>query len=191
MSNLKVRTWQESRAKRFLDSVLLTFGRIGTVVAVYTLGCLLGALGVAPIGNRIGRRKSLMAAAAVASVGIILQASAHSLAQLLVGRIISGVGNGGVNSVVPVWQSECTKPKNRGKNMVVVGIFITSGIALASWVNVGLSHVDEHEISWRLPLALPLVFTPCCSPSPCSSLSRLGGSSARAGSTRRAVVWPS
>lgn len=128
-------------------------------MAVYTLGCLIGALGVAPIGNRIGRRKSLMVAAAVATVGIILQASAHGLAQLLVGRIISGVGNGGVNSVVPVWQSECTKPKNRGKNVVVVGIFITSGIALGGWVNVGLSHLEEHEIAWRLPLALPLVFT--------------------------------
>lgn len=128
-------------------------------MAVYTLGCLIGALGVAPIGNRIGRRKSLMVAAAVASIGIILQASAHSLAQLLVGRIISGVGNGGVNSVVPVWQSECTKPKNRGKNVVVVGIFITSGIALGGWVNVGLSHLEEHEVAWRLPLALPLVFT--------------------------------
>lgn len=133
--------------------------RIGTVVAVYTLGCLVGALGVAPVGNHIGRRKSLMVAAAVASVGIILQASAHGLPQLLVGRVISGVGNGGVNSVVPVWQSECTKPKNRGKNVVVVGIFITSGIALAGWVNVGLSHVDEREIAWRLPLALPLIFT--------------------------------
>lgn len=128
-------------------------------MAVYTLGCLIGSLGIAPIGNRIGRRKSLMVAAAVASVGIILQASAHSLAQLVVGRIISGVGNGGVNSVVPVWQSECTKPKNRGKNVVVVGIFITSGIALGGWVNVGLSHLEEHEVAWRLPLALPLVFT--------------------------------
>lgn len=128
-------------------------------MAVYTLGCLIGALGIAPIGNRIGRRKSLMVAATVASVGMILQASAHSLAQLVVGRIISGIGNGGVNSVVPVWQSECTKPKNRGKNVVVVGIFITSGIALGGWINVGLSHVQEHEISWRLPLALPLIFT--------------------------------
>lgn len=128
-------------------------------MAVYTLGCLVGALAVAPVGNRIGRRKSLLVAAAVASVGIILQASAHGLSQLLVGRVISGIGNGGVNSVVPVWQSECTKPKNRGKNVVVVGIFITSGIALAGWVNVGLSHVDEREIAWRLPLALPLIFT--------------------------------
>ncbi|KAK2611565.1 hypothetical protein N8I77_004898 [Diaporthe amygdali] len=131
----------------------------GTVVAVYTLGCLIGALGIAPIGNHLGRRKSLMVVAVVASIGLILQASAHSLAQLVVGRIISGVGNGGVNSVVPVWQSECTKPKNRGKNVVVVGIFITSGIALGGWVNVGLSHVQEQEIAWRLPLALPLIFT--------------------------------
>lgn len=129
------------------------------MVAIYTLGCLLGSLAIAPVGNFLGRRKSLLLAAAVASVGIILQASSYSLGQLIAGRIICGVGNGGVNAVVPVWQSEVTRPKSRGKSVVVVGVFITSGIALAAWVNVGLSHVDHQEVAWRVPLALPLLFT--------------------------------
>ncbi|KAH8668992.1 sugar transporter [Xylariales sp. PMI_506] len=131
----------------------------GTVVAVYTLGCLVGALCIAPVGNLIGRRKSLVIAAAIATIGLILQASSYSLGQLVAGRIIAGIGNGAVNSIVPVWQSECTKPNSRGKNVVVIGIFITSGIAAAGWVNYGLSHIKEHGISWRLSLAIPLIFT--------------------------------
>jgi sugar porter (SP) family MFS transporter len=129
------------------------------VVAIYTLGCLFGALGISQLGNRIGRRKSLMVAAAVATVGIVIQASSYSLGQLITGRIISGVGNGGVNAIVPVWVSECTKPKSRGKNVVVLGIFIAIGIASAGWVNFGLSFVSHSEVSWRLPLALPIIFT--------------------------------
>jgi MFS family permease len=77
---------------------------------------------------------------------------------LVVGRIISGIGVGGVNAVVPVWQAECSKPKNRGKNVVIIGVFIAGGIALASWVNFGLSFHQKSSICWRLPLALPLVF---------------------------------
>ncbi|KAE8327311.1 general substrate transporter [Aspergillus sergii] len=131
----------------------------GTVVAIYTIGCLIGALGVTQLGNRIGRRKSLIVVAAIAATGLIIQATSYNIGQLVVGRIISGIGTGGVNAVVPVWQSECTKPRSRGKNVVIIGVFIASGIAIAGWVNVGLSYMEENEVSWRLPLALPISFT--------------------------------
>lgn len=130
----------------------------GTVVAIYTIGCLIGSLGIAQVGNSIGRRKSLIAAATVAAIGIIIQASAFSLPQLVVSRIVSGIGNGAVNSIVPVWQSECSATKSRGKNVVVLGTFVASGVAAAGWVNYGLSHMSSREVAWRLPIALPLTF---------------------------------
>jgi sugar porter (SP) family MFS transporter len=99
-----------------------------------------------------------MIAAAIAAIGQIIQSSSFGLGQLIVGRIVSGMGNGGVNAVVPVWQSECTAPASRGKNVVIVGIFISSGIAAAGWVNVGFSSIKSCEIAWRFPLALPLIF---------------------------------
>ncbi|PYH37575.1 sugar transporter [Aspergillus neoniger CBS 115656] len=139
--------------------MFLTIYFIGTVVAIYTIGCLIGALSITQLGNRIGRRKFLMTVAAVATIGLVIQATSYHIAQLVVGRIVSGIGIGGVNAVVPVWQSECTKPKSRGKNVVVIGVFIASEVAMASWVNVGLSFVEESEVFWRLPLALPIVFT--------------------------------
>lgn len=119
----------------------------------------MGALGVTQLGNRIGRRKSLIVAAATATVGLIIQASSYSLGQLIVGRIIAGIGNGGVNATVPVWQSECTKPKSRGKHVTILGIAMASGIALGGWVNFGFSFINEDEVAWRFPLALPLLFT--------------------------------
>lgn len=130
----------------------------GTVVAIYTLGCLIGALGIARIANRIGRRPSLIVGAVIAALGMIIQATSFSLAQLVVGRIISGVGNGAINAVVPVWQSECSAPKNRGKNVVILGAFVATGVAAAGWVNYGLSSISSHEVAWRLPLALPVAF---------------------------------
>ncbi|KAL4741645.1 general substrate transporter [Aspergillus similis] len=136
-----------------------TASSLGTVVAVYTLGCLVGSLGVTQLGNRIGRRKSLIVSAAIATVGLVIQASSYSLGQLVVGRFVSGAGNGSINAIVPVWQSECTQPKSRGKNVVIVGVFIASGIAAAGWVNVGLSHLEKSEVAWRLPLAIPILFT--------------------------------
>ncbi|KAI9042136.1 uncharacterized protein KD926_006055 [Aspergillus affinis] len=119
----------------------------GTVTSIYTLGCLFGALGVAPIGNRLGRRQTLIIASAVATIGLVIQCTSFRLPQLIVGRILSGIGNGGVNTIVPVWQSECTKVKSRGKSVVIIGIFIATGIALAGWVNYGLSSSSDREIA--------------------------------------------
>lgn len=97
--------------------------------------------------------------AVCASVGLILQASSYGLGQMIVGRLVSGFGVGSVNTITPVWQSECSKPKNRGKHVVVLGTFIATGIAAAAWVNCGLSYVQTSSVSWRLPLAIPLVCT--------------------------------
>jgi sugar porter (SP) family MFS transporter len=92
-------------------------------------------------------------------VGLVIQASSFSLGQLITGRILTGIGNGGVNAIVPIWQSECSKPKSRGKYVAVIAIFIAGGIAGGGWVNVGFSFVKHKEIAWRFPLALPLLFT--------------------------------
>ncbi|KAJ9618055.1 hypothetical protein H2204_013204 [Knufia peltigerae] len=130
----------------------------GTVVAIYCIACLIGAIGTAVVGNHLGRRLTLVYASIVAAVGMVLQASSFGLAQLIVGRIITGIGVGATNATVPVWQAESSKPKSRGKNVVVLGIFVASGIAIASWINFGLYTIQHGSISWRLPLAIPIVF---------------------------------
>lgn len=124
----------------------------------YTIGCLIGALASTYVGNPLGRRRALVVFAIIAAIGTILQGSSFSLGQLVVGRIVSGVGVGGVNAVVPVWQAECSKPKNCGKSVVVIRIFIASGISLFAWINFGLSFYQHSSICWRFPLPLPLVF---------------------------------
>jgi sugar porter (SP) family MFS transporter len=119
----------------------------------------MGAIASVFVANRLGRRLSLVIFAGIASIGLALQASTFTLGQLIVGRIISGLGVGGVNAIVPVWQSECTTPQSRGKNVVILGIFVASGIASAAWVNFGLSFHQDSQICWRLSLAMPLAFS--------------------------------
>ncbi|KAK4498602.1 hypothetical protein PRZ48_011261 [Zasmidium cellare] len=99
----------------------------GTVVAMYNIGCLIGALAAVPLGNRMGRRRALAISCIIGLIGHALQASSFSLGQLIAGRIVAGIGLGGMNALVPVWQSESVKPKSRGKNVVVVTLFITIG----------------------------------------------------------------
>lgn len=77
------------------------------------------------IGDRLGRRKCIFMAAAMTFVGEALCCSSFHIAQFIAGRTIIGGGVGILSATVPVWQAECSSAANRGKHVVLDGLFIT------------------------------------------------------------------
>ncbi|KAK5171244.1 uncharacterized protein LTR77_004388 [Saxophila tyrrhenica] len=124
----------------------------GTVVAMYTLGAFFGALSCIYIGDRLGRIRTIQTGAAVYVVGAVLQSSSYSLAQLIVGRLVSGFGFGALSATAPNWQSECSQAAHRGAAVLLESLFISSGLALSAWLNLGMSFTSG-SVSWRFPLA--------------------------------------
>ena len=86
-------------------------GVLGIVIGIFEIGCLLGALSCMEIGDRLGRRKTVVLGMGLLVIGGILQSAAFNLGTLIVGRIISGFGLGIDVATVPTWQSECSKPR--------------------------------------------------------------------------------
>lgn len=84
-------------------------------------------------------------------------ASAFGLAQLIVARLILGLGTGGYLATVPVWQSEVSRASERGANVVADTIFIGSGISLALFIDLGFYFVKLNSVSWRFPFAFQIV----------------------------------
>lgn len=66
----------------------------GTVVAIYEIGCFFGSLLALVFGEKIGRKRTIMLGSLILCIGGALQASAYSIAHLIVGRIVAGLGNG-------------------------------------------------------------------------------------------------
>ncbi|TGO51387.1 hypothetical protein BCON_0162g00090 [Botryotinia convoluta] len=130
----------------------------GTVVALYTLGCFFGALSCIRIGDTLGRKRTIMLGAAINIIGAILQSSSYSLGQLIVGRLVSGLGFGALTATAPNWQSECSKAHHRGSVVLLEGLFISAGLATAAWVNFGMSRLSG-GVTWRFPLALSMVWS--------------------------------
>lgn len=81
------------------------------VVAIYEVGCLvsrsfyasprsftdfekMGALGMIGYGDKLGRRRSILVGALIMCVGAVIQTTSFGLAQMIVGRIVTGFGNG-------------------------------------------------------------------------------------------------
>lgn len=60
-------------------------------MAVFELGSTIGALSCIAVGDRLGRPRTMLLAGVTCTVGVVIQASTYSLAQLLVSRIITGM----------------------------------------------------------------------------------------------------
>lgn len=125
----------------------------GQIVSSYDLGCILGALMTVFVGDVIGRRKTISLGCMFVVLGGIIQSSSYSLPQMIVGRIVAGVGVGMNSVAVPMWQSETCKPEHRGKLIAIQLVLVIGGIALSNWMNLGFSYVTGSDVSWRFPLA--------------------------------------
>ncbi|KAK5227994.1 hypothetical protein LTR96_007932 [Exophiala xenobiotica] len=129
----------------------------GYIVSVYQLGCFAGSIAVFFLGDWLGRRPAILWASLFMLVGGILQTAAVNVPMLMVARIISGLGNGANTSTIPVWQSETSSAKDRGKLIAIDACIINSGVMVAYWVDYGFAKVTG-PAQWRVPVGLQLIF---------------------------------
>ncbi|KAK8152852.1 general substrate transporter [Phyllosticta citrichinensis] len=129
----------------------------GTVVAIYEIGCFFGAIFAFCTGEVLGRRRSIMIGCSVLTIGAVIQCSAYGIPQLIVGRIVAGLGNGINTSAIPVWHAELMKAHKRGKGLAIEFVLNIAGVATAYWVDYGFSFV-ENESQFRAPIALQILF---------------------------------
>ncbi|EXJ74455.1 uncharacterized protein A1O5_02751 [Cladophialophora psammophila CBS 110553] len=116
---------------------------ISTVVSIYDIGCMIGCLVAAIWGSSLGRKRTIGLGMAIMVVG--------NVAQLIVGRIISGIGNGMNTGTVPTWVSETSKAKHRGQLVATQLSIAAFGIVIAYWMNYGFFHLTG-QVVWRFPI---------------------------------------
>ncbi|KAL1606754.1 hypothetical protein SLS60_004161 [Paraconiothyrium brasiliense] len=94
---------------------------VGVIVAVYYLGCAVGAVIFSKLADEFGRKRSIFLSLAAASLGNLLMFLAGfgntqgALAVMLTGRVVMGMGVGGIDSVIPTYSSELSNDDARGK----------------------------------------------------------------------------
>jgi MFS family permease len=111
-------------------------------------------------GHKIGRKKMIMAGGTIMVIGTILLGSSYSRAQFIVGRIVTGFGNGINSATVPSYQSEMARPERRGRLLSAQGTVTIVGLCIAYWIDYGLSFVDS-PVQWRFPISFQAFFAVC------------------------------
>jgi MFS transporter, SP family, sugar:H+ symporter len=135
--------------------------RSGLIVALLSIGTLIGALVAAPIADRVGRKPSISLWCVVTSVGFVIQIAAVSAwYQIMIGRLVAGFGVGALSLLVPMYQAETAPAWIRGALVCAYQLFITMGIFLAACFNYGtVKHHGNSSVSWRLVIGLGWIWT--------------------------------
>ncbi len=117
------------------------------------LGCLLGAAGASIIGDRYGRRKSLIFSAVLFALSSLGAAAASTVTLFSVARLVGGLAIGVASVLTPVYIAEISPSKNRGALVSINQFAIVIGILSAYLVSWLLSRIGENSWRWMLAVA--------------------------------------
>jgi len=132
------------------------------------LGCVFGASLAGFTSDRFGRKKVLLAAAALFTVSSIATALPRNIIEFVLARLAGGVAIGLASTLSPLYIAEISPPRIRGLLVSVNQLAIVSGILLSYSVNYALTGAGPANWRWMFASAavpsglflLALLFVP-------------------------------
>ncbi|KAI8934666.1 hypothetical protein NX059_008358 [Plenodomus lindquistii] len=139
---------------------------VGVIVAIYYLGCAVGAVLFSKMADNVGRKKSIFFSLATASLGNLIMFVAGMKFQsialwvMLVGRTIMGLGVGGIDAVIPTYSSELSSDGSRGKALAQEFQSNIFGLVMAFGINLGITIAlgKQNQWAWRVPIIAMQVY---------------------------------
>ena len=140
-----------------LHGIKATFSLSSLLVEVVTswvtLGALLGALAAGELADQIGRKRTVLVAGALFTLGAIVQALTPDTVVLVAGRLIIGAGVGVAAVAAPLYAAELAPTAVRGRFVSACQLAIAMGSFLAYLVDGWLTKSD----AWRIMLGAAAV----------------------------------
>lgn len=128
--------------------------RIGLMISLFNIGCAIGGLVFAKVGDIKGRRIGLMFSMVIYVIGICIQISAvNKWYQIMIGRFVTGLSVGTVSVISPMFIGETSPKLVRGTLVCCFQLCITLGIFIGYCCTYGTKQLDDSR-QWRIPLGL-------------------------------------
>ncbi|HVX75294.1 MAG TPA: MFS transporter [Bradyrhizobium sp.] len=133
-------------------SLGITLTQAGTITSVTLIGSVFGGVFFGWIGDRIGRKTSLLLTLGLFSFGALLSAFSWNFASLLFFRLVTGVGLGGEWGAGVVLFNEVWDRNRRGFGSALIQAASTAGIGAASVISVWALGSFSPDWGWRVAL---------------------------------------
>ena len=131
-----------------LPAISHDLGQIQEVPWVATSYLLASTISVpmfGKIGDLFGRKRLFQFAIWTFLAGSVLCGMSQTMSQLIVGRVIQGIGAGGLLTIPATILGDVVSPRNRGRYLGYIGVVW----ALASIAGPSVGGILTQEISWR------------------------------------------
>ena len=110
----------------------------GWFVSSALVGCVIGVSGAGWLSDKFGRKMILLLAASLFTISALGCAVAFNFSELSIYRFIGGMGVGIASMLSPLYISEISPPKLRGRLVALYQLAITIGILFSFFVNAWL-----------------------------------------------------
>jgi MFS transporter, SP family, galactose:H+ symporter len=131
----------------------LTQLQVEIVVSCVLIGALIGAMTGGVLADRFGRRRVIIATATLFVGGAIVTALSPTFTLLISGRISVGAAIGVASFTTPLYISEVSPVKIRGRLVSINQVALTSGIVISYLVDYALADIQ----GWRWMFGLAAV----------------------------------
>jgi len=129
----------------------------GWAASSLLVGCMAGAVMGGPMGDRFGRKPSLILCAVLFAVSSVASALPHSLAAFAWARFAGGVAIGAASMLSPLYIAEIAPEKIRGTLVALYQLAIVVGILVVFFVNLQIQRLGDEAwneaTGWRWMLA--------------------------------------
>ncbi|RWR96881.1 putative polyol transporter 1 [Cinnamomum micranthum f. kanehirae] len=135
------------------DDLKLDDTKVEVLMGILGLYSLIGSAAAGRTSDWIGRRYTIVLAAAIFFIGALMMGFATNFAFLMVGRFVAGIGVGYALMIAPVYTAELSPASTRGFLTSFPEVFINGGILLGYVSNIAFAGLPNH-INWRLMLGV-------------------------------------
>jgi SP family arabinose:H+ symporter-like MFS transporter len=135
----------------------------GWAASSLLVGCMAGAMLGGPMGDRFGRKPSLIFCAVLFAVSSLASALPNALAQFAWARFSGGIAIGAASMLSPLYIAEIAPEKIRGTLVALYQLAIVVGILVVFFVNLQIQRLGDE--SWNVHTGWRWMFASLAAPS--------------------------
>lgn len=131
---------------------------LASALAASSIGMAVGAIGVGPIGDRVGRRTALLASVFLFGLFTLLGSTSSSLPVLTFWRFLTGVGLGGALPNTTALMVEFSPPRWRSQAVAAAVLGVPVGGLIGAAITAPLLPMLGWRVMFALGGVLPLLW---------------------------------
>jgi len=145
-------------APALLEHFGLEAGALAPILTAGIVGMTVGAMLLGILGDKLGRRKTLLFCVAVFSISTLLTAFVSNVDQILILRVIAGLGMGGATPVLLALAAEYSPQKYKGTVTTCVLLALPAGAMIGGLLAAKILPIWGWQGIYIIGGAWPLVF---------------------------------